>query len=429
MMSEGNPILTPETKLSLHPLTIRREDGQHIVGRVETGRFITLPEIGLHVLTPLQEGRSLGETEAWIHEQNGLKVDVRDFTLKLLALGFVRSIDGNVLESQGEMKITFPWLKPEHVRWLFSKPMNLAILLVYALAGLTLLSDGALIPRPVDFIWHSSMMVVMLGNAVWSLLSLAAHEMAHLAAARSLGIPGRIGLGTRLHYLVSHTDVSSLWAVPRRKRYRVYMAGIVWDLLVMAIALLLKAYAPLSDMGRGICSAIMLIGYLRLLWEFYFFIRTDIFFVLQDLLRCRDLYGDAGRYLGWIWWRIRSALAEQPSAVEHPGLSKVPENERRKVRVYAWIMFFGSASALGMFFFYGIPITVQFIQHSINSIRMGLTMGITKVAIDGAISLLITGGAQVLLLIMLYRNYGRKLVGYFKCRLRPSRGDVQAMES
>ena len=263
----------------------------------------------------------------------------------------------------------------------------------------------------------------MLGNAAWSLLSLAAHETAHLLAARSLGIPGRIGLGTRLHYLVSHTDVSGLWAVPRRKRYRVYLAGIQWDLMLMSVALLMKAYAPLPDMGREICSAIMLLGFLRLTWEFYFFIRTDIFFVFQDLLHCHDLYGDAGRYLGWVWWRIRSALAERPHGVEHTGLHGVPEVERRKVRLYAWIMFFGSVSALGMFFFYGIPITIQVMGTAIRSIRMGLTMGVHKVVIDGALSLLITGGTQVLLLVMLYRRFGSRLKERWKEKMR-SRRDV-----
>jgi hypothetical protein len=64
-------------------------------------------------------------------------------------------------------------------------------------------------------------------------LTATVHELAHLAAARSLGVPARIGLSTRLFYLVAQTDVSGIWAAPRRARYRELPR---WDRLRRATA-------------------------------------------------------------------------------------------------------------------------------------------------------------------------------------------------
>jgi hypothetical protein len=239
--------------------------------------------------------------------------------------------------------------------------------------------------------------VIFLGN-------LALHELSHLVAARSLGIPARFHLGTRLHNLVIQTNVTGLWAVPRRQRYRVYAAGMLWDLIPMSLAVLLLAYAAPSGIIAALLPVVILMIFFGILTQFQFYMRTDVYFILLDLLRCYDLFEDGMRYVRHRVRRLSGRLMREPTAELADPLMQVAPHERPKVRLYAWLVVVGSTITLAVFFIYGVPIIVQLFVQAAQSLSTGIVTGNLWLVVDGGATLLIEGSLQALFVFAFVRN-------------------------
>lgn len=410
----GDPLPYPTSNrqtshpwIGFHPLAIREEDERFIVGRKETGDFIALPKVGGRTLELLLQGNSFQETQSILETEYGVKVDLKGFIDNMIRFGFVQTFDGQPIESKVPPRSNLGWLKPKRVRWLFQWPAMLFYSLLLLSAGLSLITHPQFLPNYRDFIWTSSTTIVFVGNTAWMLINLVMHELAHMIAARSLGIRTRISLGTRLHYLVSHVDVTGLWALPRNKRYRVYMAGIMWDLTPISIAILLLTFAPLSDLTRNILSAIILSNYLKIVWQFRFYLRTDIFFVFQDLMHCHNLHRDAFLYLQSFFARLAGVFSRRKR--DDSLLRLIHPEERRKVALYAWIMFFGTSLGLLVFISYGIPIVVKILSLAAHSIMQGIRTNQPQMIIDGALTWMITGTMQILFVVVLTRGLLKRI--------------------
>src|SRR5262249_33815110 len=136
--------------------------------------------------------------------------------------------------------------------------------------------------------------------------AIALHEFCHLAAARAEGVYARIGLGTQLQFLVAQTTVSGLWGSPRRIRLRVYLAGVTSDLVIIAAcSLAITALQP-AGFARRSGEALILSLLLSTAHQFALYMRTDMYFVLQELLRCKNLYADSRDFA---WSVLRRAMA------------------------------------------------------------------------------------------------------------------------
>jgi putative peptide zinc metalloprotease protein len=396
--------LTPETRVTLYPLTMRLEDEEYIVGRAETGEFVALPEVGGRIVELFRRGCPLGEAQAQLQQEYGAEVDLDDFVASLVELGFVQALDGHRLETAEAPRPNLAWLQARHVRWLFSRPVQFIYLILLAAAAFTLVTRPELFPRYQDFFWSPITSLVILVNTAIVMTNLALHELAHLVAARSLGVPARIGLGTRLHNLVVQTDVTGLWAVPRRQRYRVYLAGMAWNLFGMSVAFLLLAYAPLAALARDLLQALVLAVFLGVLWQFEFYMRTDMYFVIMDLLRCHNLFGDSLAYLRYRARRLWRRVFPTADAAPANPLDHLPTHERRKVSLYAWFVLVGSTVSLIVFALYGLPILVELFVKAGLSVWQGVAQRQLWPFLDGAATLAIEGGLQVAFVVTFLRN-------------------------
>lgn len=400
--------LGPETRVILQPLTVRVEDEQYIVGRVETGEFVALSKMGARTIELFQDNRSLREVQSQLREEYGEKIEIDEFVIGLAELGFVKALDGHLLTLEEPPEPNLAWLQPHLVRWLFSKPVKIIYVILTLLAGFTLITHQELAPRYQDFFWSSLSSVVVLGDTAIIIVGLIWHELAHLAAARSLGLYSHIDikLSTRLHELVVQTDLTSLWAVPRRNRYHVYLAGMAADLLIISVALLLQAYLSMPILAQNLLRALVLNSFLALLWQFQFFMRTDLYFVFMDLLQCHNLFEDSLAYLRY--WRRRLWRCIFPltsSVVLVHTFDSVPPHEQRKVKFYAWFMLIGSAISLFVFTAYGLPIMVELFLRASRSAWLGITQFQPWLFIDGAVTLAIEGGFQLAFAVAFYRNH------------------------
>ncbi|MFF2464129.1 hypothetical protein [Streptomyces mirabilis] len=92
----------------LHALDSRPDGDEWIVGRLATGRFVALPEVGKQALDLLGQGLSTTEVEERLRETTGDDIDVPDFVEALVDLGFVAEVDGREVASPPPPNPTLP---------------------------------------------------------------------------------------------------------------------------------------------------------------------------------------------------------------------------------------------------------------------------------------------------------------------------------
>ncbi|CAM5592952.1 hypothetical protein [Streptomyces canus] len=383
-------------RVRLHALDSRPDGDEWIVGRRATGRFVALPEVGKQALDLLGQGLTPDEVGERLRARTGDDVDVPDFVEALLGLGFVAEVDGHVIDQEPPPTPTLAWIRPRHVRWLLSPAVPVAVALLIAV---TLLTRP---PVPLDYrtlLWsaHGSAVVALGAGVGWGLLLL--HECAHLLTARATGVAGRMRLGTRLQFLVMQTDISGIELAPRRHRLTAYLAGIATNLTAASLAAL--AAGVTTGTPRRVLAAVALLALLPLPFQLLVFMRTDLYFVLQDLTRCRDLFGDGVAYTRY---RARRLLRRRGRRTDDrdPSLG-LPAHERRAVRVYGVVLVVGTALCLVFFAAVTLPADLTLFARAAVKSGTGPSAGDR---LDGIAVVVALGGLHALWLRTWWRGRG-----------------------
>jgi putative peptide zinc metalloprotease protein len=268
--------LAGSSRVRLRTLSQRRDRDGWVIGRPETGDFISIPDVAHRVITLLGEGLTVDEVSARLRAETGTRFAVADFVAALDELGFVGSVDDLLREDRADTRPSLPWLRPEHVRWLLH-PLAPIVVAGFAAAGVIMLAlHPALLPSYHVLVWSRRVGLVLAINAAigWTLVLL--HELAHLATARGAGAPSRITLSTRLQFLVAQTDVSGVWAAPRRNRITVYLAGIAANLCLAGAFLLVLGLANPHGVLRSLLAVAVAETVLMLATQLMVFMRTDL---------------------------------------------------------------------------------------------------------------------------------------------------------
>lgn len=405
-------MITPESVLRLHSLAYRDGDDSDevVVGRAELGEFVELPRVGAAAVRLLGEGLAVRVVEERIAREHDVDLDVAELAEALVDLSFAAAVDGTALPDPADERpgSHLPWLRAEHVRWLFGRTATAVWSVVALTAVASVAADPALFPSAEDFYWTPYVgLAVLVGTAMFS-VSLTVHELMHLAAARSYGAPARIGFSTRLHYLVVQTDVTAVWAVSRRERYRVYLAGLRWDSFVVCGSVLLVAHAGLPALADRLLAALAITVLLSMVAQAQVYVRTDLYYVLMEWLRARNLYQDGLAYVRYLLRRRRGA----------DPLTALPARERRGVRVYAVAMAAGCTVALTSFALFGLPIIVQGIVGAFGGLVTG---GNVWRAVDSALIILVEGTLQGLFVVTFLRRYRSRFSAARRSAGRPRR--------
>jgi hypothetical protein len=322
-----------------------------IVGRMDTGNYAAFPADGAELLRWLQAGVSTDEAERRYRGRYGEAVDMADFLATLRDLDFIRP--------QGEAVAgTVP---PRQVRGLllgrvaFSWPVWLVYLGLCGYALVLMVRFPYLRPRYQNFFFTPSLLLMELGLFFGQLPGIVFHEAMHVLAGRRLGVPTRVRLGNRLYTLVFETHLDGLWSVPRRQRYLPLLAGVlgdlVWCALLTVLAWLTDPHAGRYTFPGAFLRALALATLLRLAWQFYLYLRTDVYQVFVTGLRCVDLHQTTREYLTN---RVRRAL-RRPARYDE---SRWHPRDRRIARWYVYLFVAGYAFTVGTFAWVGVPLAV-----------------------------------------------------------------------
>jgi hypothetical protein len=369
-----------QTRLAFHPLTYVEESDGITVGRPDIESYAVLPPDGAALLRRMADGESVPEAARWYNATFGEPIDMTDFVSTLYELGFVRAAGESAGEERaGPRPLRFQALG----RWAFSP---VAWVLYAALVGGALVAMARwsqLRPHAENVFFAESLILVPLLLLLVQVPALLWHEGFHVLAARRLGVPSRLSIGRRLYFVVFETRLNGLLSVPRRRRYLPFLAGILADVLLVAgltVAAAADRAGGLSAPGR-FALAVAYITMLRIAWQFYIFLRTDLYYVLTTALGCTNLHEASSAYL-------RDRFSWLPGVRPLP--ADAQEWSARDRRVAPWFALL-TAGGVGFLLvtalFVVLPVVVEFVTRLGGALADGTTGG--AAFWDSAMSLLL----------------------------------------
>lgn len=295
----------PTAAIAFHPLSFVVERDEVLVGRPDTDAYARFPPDGAALLERLRDGTAPDEAAAWYESAYGQPVDMEDFLATLRDLGFVR--DGGVEGVAPRRVVRFQ----RAGRVLFSRPSMAAYAVAVVVGLVTIVRHPGLRPRPGELVFAGSLVAVQLGLVACEMMGVALHELGHVLAGRRLGVASKVRLGRRLYFLVVETSLDGLLGVPARRRYLPLLAGMLVDAVAWAV-LTVVAGAGVPGWVARLALAVGYLALLRILWQAYLFLRTDLYYVVATALGCNDLHTAAmGTFRNWL-----RSLTGRPAAVD-----------------------------------------------------------------------------------------------------------------
>ncbi len=333
----------------LHRLTMIPEDDGVMVGRPDIASYALFPTEGAQALRMLDSGTSLPGVAEWYQQVCGEPLDVDDFLEALDDLRFLRA-EGE--EKPAEAPVRWQRLGS----WTFSRPAWLCYAALLAAALLAMVRDRSLRPSYHDVFFTDHLALIPLTMTVVQIPCILLHEAFHALSGRRLGLSSTLTISRRLYFIVAETRLDSLLSVDRRKRYLPFLAGMLADTLVFA-ALTLLAPALRGHGIPGWCSALCLAGafscVLRLAWQLLFYLQTDLYFVMTNVLRCSDLHNATRHYLRTRLQRLLRRPVTEPDR-------DWSDRDQAMARLYAPLLIAGYGFSLGSLLWAGVPTTVHF---------------------------------------------------------------------
>jgi hypothetical protein len=141
--------------------------------------------------------------------------------------------------------------------------------------------------------WLAGFTLILL-TALW-------HELGHAAALQREGYPpGAIGVGILFVIPVLWADVTAVAALPRKRRLRVDLAGVCFQLGAGGLCVV---GAATEGPGKAIFGMGAFGALAAVVWSLLPFMRTDGYWALCDLLELDDLdrppSAGSSRFLSW----------------------------------------------------------------------------------------------------------------------------------
>lgn len=347
------PQRSTEGTLRFHPLTFLVEGDDVVVGRVDTDSYGVFPTDGAALVRRLADGEHPDAAAAWYQRTYGEPVDVADLLDTLAELGF--------LAEDGADAVPVRPVRP--VRWqrlgraAFSPLAWLLYTALVTAAVLVCLRQPALRPHHDNVFFSDYLLAVELGIALGQLPLFLVHELFHVLAGRRLGLSTRVRLGRRLYFVVFETVMDGLVVVPKRQRYLPMLAGMLADVLTWALltlaALALRGPGGAATLTSDVCLALAFTAVPRLAMQFFFFLRTDLYYLVTTLCGCVDLHSTARGVVRNARARLLRRLPPHDPQQWHP-------NDVRAARWYAPLYVLGYGAFLALLVSVLLPITWRF---------------------------------------------------------------------
>jgi putative peptide zinc metalloprotease protein len=319
--------------------TFENED-EYILGRKDIGVYINVPHIAIESIKLLNLGKNIEQVESQLLENYGEEIDVKDFVQECLELGLIKKIDEIYIELPiNNEKKHLTWITQSISKFFFNKYSWYFYIFASISSLLLYLCYPKSLPIVQDFLFHDSLTIVVLVGlpCMWGILLF--HELGHLISARSYGIDGKIKFGYQQIYLEIETIIPNLWALKRNERIRIYLAGLAFSGVMLFISLIFVIFYDYNvlDYSSDIYRFLRFINILNV-WMFctqlMIFIKSDLYYVVNDFLKCTDLNGNSAIY-------FKKLIGRKIKKKELNKLASVSKYEVKMLNYYLPFYLFG----------------------------------------------------------------------------------------
>lgn len=401
-------IFDDNSKIQFFRLVNREEDNFYIIGRKETEIYITTDNVGFLIISLLEKKYSIKDVKKEIKKKQG-NFDVDKFINYLLLQGFIERINGKkLIERIKKVKTILNFIDSKSIQWVFSKPMYLLYGLIFLISLIILITNPNYFPIKQDYFVSDKFFILLPIIVAISWILLFLHEFMHFLAAKSYKLPAQLGLSNRLLFLVATTDITNIYSLKREKRYRIIFAGIFTDVILFSLSILLIylngiGLLTFNDFVDKIIKFIAFSEFLGILWQFLFFMKTDIYYAFETFVKVYNLNDKAENLIRNEFYRL---------FIKNHHLAYFDTKKEKKIiNFYAILFLLGIFLLMFNFLYYYLPITLSLIKIAWINIWKGLNGGNYNIFYDG-----------MLFIILFLINYSLLAYGtirHYRLYLRP----------
>jgi hypothetical protein len=352
-----------DAPIQFHPLSFvpERNEAEVLVGRPDSESFAVFDADDAALLRRMADGMHPEEAATWYQANYGQTVDMPDFLATLTELGFIRQ--------EGEENTAAGKVRYQRLGKILFSPLSFACLAAVTTCWIiVILRHPQLAPNPRQVFFTNSVLLVQFAVIFLQIPWIGIHEAAHVLAGRRLGLPSRLGISTRLYFVVFETRMNGLLTVPRRKRYLPILAGMAMDIFVIS-GLGLIAFALIGPGGSEPLAGRILLAMtfpilVRCGYQFLLFLQTDIYFVIATWLGCHDLHAAAKAV---IRNRLRRLPGWRGPLVDE---SQWTERDQRIARWYAPFFLVGG----GILIVIGVLVVIPILGRALHLLAQGLRL-------------------------------------------------------
>lgn len=348
-----------DEQVALREFTHRRDGDEVTIALTGKDVFLSIPVEGLRLLEWLRDGATVAEASERFEREFGEAPEIDAFLDALRVEGFIAEPgETRAAEPEAESRAHLRWLTPRAARLFVNPVVGVCSALIVAAGVAVAVSRPQVVPLADGLQFESHFTLMTWLTFAIALTGVMIHEFAHVIAARAAGSHARIELSNRMYVVVVQTDMTGVWMAPARRRMVAFLAGPIVDAVcVAAIMIVLWCHetgrVELAPIPLMLLEGVGFTYIARLIWQCLMFWRTDFYYAVATLLKCKNLMIDTENLLRNLWRRLRGRtdLIDQ---------SAVPPNERRAVGVYAFIWTGGRVVALWAFAAFTIPLLLYY---------------------------------------------------------------------
>jgi hypothetical protein len=376
--ADGHTVITDDR---FRDISIVQEGTNYIVGNSISGVYVDVPEIGALIITWLQAGSGIADCEARAATLMGQPVDVTSFLRQL--------------EDEHVLGQPLARHRPEKAprgaragRLLFGATGMWAQVGLGLTGAALIIGNPGLRPSPADFNVGGSPLASLLTATVISCLCTFLHEAAHVLAAASEGVRSTLSIGRRMYFITAQTDLTRLWSLPRRQRYRPLIAGITIDAAMTGLLVICQAAGPQLNEISWIRMAIVL-QLSALTAQSALFMRTDLYAILATFSGSRAL------------WRTKTAVLHswlgKPTTEDTEVLGQSTPKELSWARRYLALYIPGLALAGWYLVEVTLPGVFQILQLAIGELaRPDFSSATTWAAVASVVLVVLPSGTVLI---------------------------------
>lgn len=293
-----------QSKITLYPLSIQKDNKHYIVEEPLSGDFFELPEISVDAIKRLGKGEALAAIETVLKDAYPAEdVNIIEFVEQLVELGLVQNVDGVQVNRNKEKQAKsasdaagFLWIPHWVGRLFFNKTMNLFYLLLLVSNILILILNPELFPHYKDIFLFDSMVLNMISYLLISLVLILIHEFGHVLAIRSYDLPAKLSIGNRLIFIVFETDLTQAWKLEPKQRNILYLAGMSFEQIILFLSFGFMLLFPDANFV-GILGIVVLDLFIKFIYQCCFYMKTDVYYVVENVTGCYNLMENGQTYL------------------------------------------------------------------------------------------------------------------------------------